>query len=87
MTRLTQFAMAGDYAGARLIQRKYFELMQANFIESNPGPAKAAMAMMGLLEPVFRLPLVAPTEANRAKLEAILRSSGLLPAQRSTHAD
>jgi len=87
MTRLTQLAMAGDYAGARVIQHKYFDLMQGNFIESNPGPVKAAMAMMGLLEPVFRLPLVAPTEANRAKIEAILRSTGLLPANRSTHAD
>jgi 4-hydroxy-tetrahydrodipicolinate synthase len=91
MTRLTQLALAGDYSGARVIQRQYFDLMQANFIESNPGPVKAAMAMMGLLEPVFRLPLVAPTDANRAKLEAILRSTGLLPATtpaaRSTHAD
>lgn len=87
MTRLTQLAMAGDYAGARAIQRKYFDLMQGNFMESNPGPVKAAMAMMGLLEPVFRLPLVAPAEANRAKIEALLRSTGLLPAHRSTHAD
>jgi 4-hydroxy-tetrahydrodipicolinate synthase len=87
MTKLTQLAIAGDYAGARVIQRKYFDLMQGNFIESNPGPVKAAMAMMGLLEPVFRLPLVPPNEANRAKIEAMLRAAGLLPANRSTHAD
>ena len=83
MTRLTQLAMAGDYEGARAIQRKYFDLMQANFIESNPGPVKAAMAMMGLLDPVFRLPLVAPTEASRAKLESILQSTGLLAVAHS----
>jgi len=87
MARLTQLAMNGDYAGARAIQRKYFDLMQGNFIESNPGPVKAAMAMMGLLDPVFRLPLVAPSEANTAKIEAILRSVGLISASRSTHAD
>jgi 4-hydroxy-tetrahydrodipicolinate synthase len=86
MTRLTQFALAGDFAAARAIQRKYFDLMQGNFFESNPGPVKAAMAMMGLLEPVFRLPLVPPTEATCAKLESILQATGLLSAVRS-HAD
>jgi 4-hydroxy-tetrahydrodipicolinate synthase len=87
MTRLTQSALAGDYAGARAVQRRWFDLMQVNFIETNPGPVKAAMAMMGLLEPVWRLPMVAPAEANRARIEAVLRASGLLAASRSTHAD
>ena len=45
------------------------------------------MAMMGLLEPVWRLPMTPPSEASRAKIEAVLKSCGLLAATRSTHAD
>jgi 4-hydroxy-tetrahydrodipicolinate synthase len=86
-SRLTQLAMAGDYAGARALQKHWFPLMEVNFCEANPGPVKAAMAMMGLLEPVWRLPMVAPSEANRARVEAVLKSTGLLAASRSTHAD
>jgi 4-hydroxy-tetrahydrodipicolinate synthase len=87
MTRLAQAAMQGDYASARTIQRRWFDLMQVNFVESNPGPVKAAMAMMGLLDPVWRLPLVAPTEASCAKIEAVLEKAGLLAVARSSHAD
>ncbi len=78
MTKLTQLALAGDYAGARAIQRKFFELMSVNFCEPNPAPAKAAMAMMGLLEPVFRLPMVPVSNASKAKIEAVLKGCGLL---------
>jgi len=90
--KLTKLALAGDFAGARAIQRQWFALMEVNFCEVNPGPVKAAMAMMGLLEPgllepVFRLPMVPPSEANRAKIEAVLKSAGLLAAARSSHAD
>jgi 4-hydroxy-tetrahydrodipicolinate synthase len=85
--RLTQLALAGDYAGARALQRHWFPLMEVNFCEANPGPVKAAMAMMGLLEPVWRLPMVPPSEANRAKVEAVLKLTGLLATSRSTHAD
>jgi 4-hydroxy-tetrahydrodipicolinate synthase len=91
MTKLTRLAMAGDFAGARALQRRWLPLMEVNFVESNPIPVKAAMAMMGLIEPVWRLPMTPPSEANRVKIEAILKSSGLLPEahdrQRSTHAD
>ena len=86
-TKLTQLALAGDFAGARSLQRQWFALMEVNFCEANPGPVKAAMAMMGLLEPVWRLPMVAPSDANRAKIEAVLKSTGLLGAARSSHAD
>jgi 4-hydroxy-tetrahydrodipicolinate synthase len=86
-SKLTQLALAGDFAGARALQRKWFPLMEVNFCEVNPGPVKAAMAMMGLLEPVYRLPMVLPTEANRAKIEAVIKSAGLLAAARSSHAD
>jgi 4-hydroxy-tetrahydrodipicolinate synthase len=85
--KLTKLALAGDLAGARALQRQWFSLMEVNFCETNPGPVKAAMAIMGLLEPVFRLPMVPPSEANRAKIEAVLKSSSLLAAARSSHAD
>jgi len=86
-SKLVHLALAGDFAGARAIQRKWFALMEVNFCEVNPGPVKAAMGMMGLLEPFFRLPMVPPTEANRAKIEAVLKSSGLQASARSSHAD
>jgi 4-hydroxy-tetrahydrodipicolinate synthase len=85
--KLTRLALAGDFAGARALQRQWFALMEVNFCEVNPGPVKAAMAMMGLLEPVFRLPMVSPSEPNRTKIEAVLESTGLLAAVRSSHAD
>jgi 4-hydroxy-tetrahydrodipicolinate synthase len=78
MTRLANLCLKGDFAAARAIQNKYLALMEVNFIESNPIPVKAAMAMMGLLEPVWRLPLVPPSEASRAKIEKVLRDLGLI---------
>ena len=81
MTRLTQSALANDFAAARTLQRKYLPLMEVNFVESNPIPVKAAMAMMGLLEPVWRLPMVAPSQANHAKIEKVLESLGLAAAR------
>ena len=87
MTKLTQLAMAGDFAGARALQRTWMPLMDANFLESNPIPVKAAMAMMGLLEPVWRLPMTPPSEQTQTKMEAVLKSLGLLKSARSTNAD
>lgn len=87
MTALAQAAMAGDFVKARELQRRWMPLMDVNFVESNPGPVKAAMAMMGLLEPSWRLPMVPPSEASRAKIETVLQSVGLLNSIRSTHAD
>jgi 4-hydroxy-tetrahydrodipicolinate synthase len=85
MTTLVQRALANDFAGAREIQRKYFPLMEVNFVESNPIPVKAAMALMGLLDPIFRLPLCPPNPASLAKIERVLETLGLL-AGRSVHA-
>ncbi len=85
MTQLTQRALADDFAGARALQRQWLPLMEVNFVESNPIPVKAAMAMMGLLEPVWRLPLCPPNPANLAKIEEVLEAFGLL-AGRSVHA-
>ena len=56
MTRLVALARDGDFAGARALHRKFLPLMDINFIEANPIPVKAAMALMGLCEPVWRLP-------------------------------
>jgi 4-hydroxy-tetrahydrodipicolinate synthase len=85
MTRLAQLCLSGDFAGAREIHRKYLPLMEVNFVESNPIPVKAAMALMGLLEPVWRLPLVPPSPANLAKIEKVLQDLALLESQ-SAHA-
>ena len=84
MTALTQAALAGEYARARIIQRQWLPLMEVNFVESNPIPVKAAMAMMGLLEPTWRLPMCAPTPQNAARIEAVLEACGL--ARQSAHA-
>ena len=78
MTQLAQRCLAGDFAAARAIQARYLPLMSVNFIESNPIPVKAAMALMGLLEPVWRLPMVPPAAANLAKIEKVLEAVGLL---------
>jgi len=78
MTRIVHLALADDFAAAREIHRRYSKLMDANFIETNPGPVKAAMALMGLLEPVFRLPLVAPKPENLAKIRNALEAIGLV---------
>ena len=78
MTRLTQACLKNDFAAAREFQRKYLPLMEINFVESNPIPVKAAMALMGLLEPVWRLPLVPPKPENLAKIRAELEALGLV---------
>jgi len=78
MTRLAQLCLAGNFAEARAMQRKWLPLLEVNFIETNPTPVKAAMAEMGLLEPVFRLPLVPPRAENLAKIRTVLESLALL---------
>jgi 4-hydroxy-tetrahydrodipicolinate synthase len=78
MTALVHASLDGNFARARELQKQYLPLMEINFIESNPGPAKAAMAEMGLLEPIWRLPLVAPKAENLQKIRGVLESTGLL---------
>jgi len=72
MTQLTHFALEGNYPEARKMQRQLMPLMEANFLEANPGPAKYVMSQMGLLELAFRLPMVPPSEATRARLDAVM---------------
>ncbi len=78
MTQLAQACLKNDFAAARKLQRNYLPLMEINFVESNPIPVKAAMALMGLLEPVWRLPLVPPKPENLAKIRNVLETLGLL---------
>ena len=77
MTQLAQRCLRGDFDGARAIQRRYLPLMNVNFVESNPIPVKAAMGLMGLLDPVYRLPMCPPSAANLAKIEKVLEAVGL----------
>jgi 4-hydroxy-tetrahydrodipicolinate synthase len=80
MARLVRCCLENDFAAARELQKKYLPLMEVNFVESNPMPVKAAMALMGLLEPVWRLPMVAPKPENLARIQKVLESLGLLHA-------
>lgn len=90
MTEMTRAALSNDWETARRLHRKYLPLMQANFLESNPIPVKAALAMMGKLREVYRLPLVRMKDEPRAKLAKVMTSVGLevrtqelAPARRS----
>jgi 4-hydroxy-tetrahydrodipicolinate synthase len=83
MARMTDLALAGKWDEARALHYQLLPLMDANFIESSPGPVKAAMAMMGLLEEQFRLPLVPVKEATRAKMKDILSALGLLGGKKA----
>jgi len=78
MTRLAQLCLQGDFTAARALHHRYLELMDINFVESNPLPVKAAMGLMGLLDPVFRLPMCSPKPENLKRIAKVLESSGLL---------
>ena len=79
MAQLTRLAVQGGFERAREIHRRFHPLMEINFVESNPIPVKAAMAEMGLLEPVWRLPLVPPKAENLARIRGVLESLELVP--------
>jgi 4-hydroxy-tetrahydrodipicolinate synthase len=78
MGEMTRAALNNDWPTARAIHRKYVPLMQANFIESNPMPVKAVLAMMGRIEEVYRLPLLPMRRDTRAKLQKIAADAGLI---------
>ena len=77
MTQLAQACLRNDFAAARAIQARFLPLMNVNFVESNPIPVKAAMGLMGLLEPVYRLPMVPPSAASLAKIDKALEEVGI----------
>ena len=83
MSTMMNAALDGNLVKARELHYKILPLMNVNFIESNPIPAKAALAMMGLIEENYRLPLVRINPANRERVAKIVEELGLLqPANR-----
>jgi 4-hydroxy-tetrahydrodipicolinate synthase len=86
MARMVEEAERNDFAAARRIHDQILPLMLVNFIESNPIPVKSAMAALGLLEEVYRLPMVPPREASRARIREVLgalKTDGALVGGRS----
>jgi len=88
MAEMTRAALNNDWRTARSIHRKYLPLIQANFIESNPLPVKAVLAMMGKIEEVYRLPLLPMRRDMRSKLQKVATDAGLIarPAAPTTSA-
>jgi 4-hydroxy-tetrahydrodipicolinate synthase len=84
MSRMTELALDGQWTEARALHYRLLPLMEINFIESSPGPVKAAMAMMGLLEENFRLPLVPIQEKSRAQIRQVLTELGLKESAQAT---
>jgi 4-hydroxy-tetrahydrodipicolinate synthase len=78
MARMINLALAGDFAAAREEHTVLLPLMLVNFIESNPIPVKAALAILGLVDEVYRLPMVPPSDASRAKIRQALADLGML---------
>jgi len=86
MAEMTRAALKNDWDTARRLHRKYFALMQANFMESNPLPVKAVLAMMGKIEEAYRLPLLPMRRETRSRLQKIAIDAGVIakPAAATT---
>ncbi len=82
VTRLAHLMLEGKIEEARKLHFVLLPLFQANFIETNPIPVKAALAMMGMMEEIYRLPMVPMKPENRAKLEKAMQVAGLLQPQK-----
>ena len=80
MAQLVEAAEKGDYADARARHQRLLPLLTANFAESNPIPVKTALALMGLCEESFRLPMAPPKPQTRDLLARVLADAGLMPA-------
>ena len=78
VARVVNAALENDWDEARLLERRFARLFEANFWESNPGPVKTVLHLMGKMGDTVRLPLVPPTTATRAKLERLAGELGLL---------
>jgi len=85
MTQLAQLCLKGDFAAARELHHRYLALMDINFIEANPIPVKAAMGLMGLLDPTYRLPMCPPKPESLKRIGKVLESAGLLRATASVN--
>lgn len=80
MARMVEAAERNDFAAARKLHAALLPLMMINFVESNPIPVKSAMAAMGLLNEVYRLPMVPPRDASRVRILEVLRTTAGVPA-------
>ncbi len=80
MSQMVEAAERNDWAAARALHHRLLPLLLVNFVESNPGPVKFAMAAMGLCEEVYRLPMVPPRPASKEKILAALAEAGLRDA-------
>jgi 4-hydroxy-tetrahydrodipicolinate synthase len=78
MSRMVEAAERNDFTAARAIHTRLLPLMHVNFVESSPGPVKAALAQMGLITEAFRLPLVAPRPTSREKISSVLKALQLI---------
>lgn len=77
MTRMVHFALEGDLNAAQALHSRLYPLFRDLFLETNPIPIKAAMAMAGKIREEYRLPLCAMSDANRAMLKASLQLAGI----------
>lgn len=78
MGKLTHLCLDGKFAEARDLQKSIYPLLKANFLETNPIPVKYAMALMGKIKEVYRLPLVPLAKANQQKMKAVLKRLDLI---------
>jgi 4-hydroxy-tetrahydrodipicolinate synthase len=83
MSRMVDSALAGDWDAARELHYRLLPLMEVNFVETSPGPLKAAMTLMGLLEENLRLPLVPVGGKTRERVREVIAELGLL--EETTH--
>jgi 4-hydroxy-tetrahydrodipicolinate synthase len=72
MVQMVEAAERNDFAAARAVHARILPLLLINFIEANPVPVKAAMAAMGLVEEIYRLPMVSPRTESREKILRVL---------------
>lgn len=77
VTQMTHAALAGDWDRAREIHYRLYPLFRDLFVETNPIPVKAALAMLGRIEEEYRLPMCAMSEGNRPTLLASMRAAGI----------
>jgi 4-hydroxy-tetrahydrodipicolinate synthase len=87
MSRMVRLALTNRFEEAREIHRRHHALMEINFVEANPIPVKAAMAELGLLEAVWRLPMVPPKAENLARIRGVLETLGLVERTHAACAD
>jgi 4-hydroxy-tetrahydrodipicolinate synthase len=86
MAKFATACLEERWEEARRWNSKLYPLMKINFVESSPIPVKAALAMMGKIHEVYRLPLVRISDGARAKVSAVLASLGLVPGDRGSKA-